>query len=102
MEDSIFDKLTLEISEELNPISSPVFDDEVPENLSLSLYKTKKFPGLFALCHLTQMPAKSLIIKALELGFTYLDQSKLMQSTELTKSTLKKPRIHEVILLLEI
>src|ERR1700679_1023119 len=84
MEDSIFNKPTLEISEELSAISSPVFNDEVPKNLSLSLYKTDKIPGLFALRHVNQMAAKSQIIKALELGFAYLHQSKLMQSTELT------------------
>src|SRR6202050_1274683 len=100
MEDSIFDKPTLEISEELSAISSPVFDDEVPEHLSLCLYKTDKIPGLFALRHINQMAAKSQIIKALELAFTHLHRSKLTQSTELTRSTLKKPRIHEVILLL--
>ena len=40
MEDSIFDKPTVEIFEELSAIFSPVFDDKVPEHLSLSLYKT--------------------------------------------------------------
>ena len=59
MEDSIFDKPTLEISDELSPVSRPVFDDEVPENLTLSLYKTNKIPGLFALHHVNQMVAKS-------------------------------------------
>ena len=59
IEDSIFDKPTLKISEELSTISSPVFDDKIPENLSLSLYKTEKIPGLFALCHVNQMAAKS-------------------------------------------
>src|ERR1700677_4398253 len=47
------------------------------------------------------MVAKSRIIKALELAFAHLRQTKLTQSAELTRSTLKKPRIHEVILLLE-
>ena len=50
---------TLEISEELNAISSLVFDDEVPENLTLSLYKTEKIPGLFTLHHINQIVAKS-------------------------------------------
>ena len=59
MEDSIFDKPTLEISDDLSPVSSPVFDDEVPDNLSVALYKTDKIPGLFALRHINQMPAKS-------------------------------------------
>src|ERR1700676_642309 len=101
MEDSIFNKPTLEISEELSAISSPVFDDKVPEHLSLCLYKTDKIPGLFALHHVNQMAAKSRIIKALELAFAHLRRSKLTQSAELMRSTLKKPRIHEVILLLE-
>src|ERR1700723_4182037 len=52
MEDSIFDKPTLEISDDLSPVSSPVFDDEVPDNLSVALYKTDKIPGLFALRHI--------------------------------------------------
>ena len=72
MEDSIFDKPTLEISNDLSPVSSPVFDDEVPENLSVALYRTDKILGLFALRHINQMVAKSQIIKALELAFAYL------------------------------
>src|ERR1700734_3332746 len=91
----------LEISDELSPVSRPVFDDEVPENLNVSLYKTDKIPGLFALRHINQMAVKSRIIKALDLAFAYLHQTKLTQSAELTRSTLKKPRIYEVILLLE-
>ena len=101
MDDSIFDRPTLEISEELSAISSLVFDNEVPENLTLSLYKTEKIPGLFTLCHINQIVAKSQIIKALELAFSYLCRLKLMQSAEFTQSTLKKPRIQKVILLLE-
>ena len=101
MEDSIFNKSTLKISNDLSPVSSLVFDDEVSENLSVALYKTNKSSGLFALCHVNQRVAKSRIIKALELAFTYLCQSKLTQSTELTWSTLKKPRIYKVILLLK-
>src|ERR1700689_1600842 len=101
MEDSIFDKPTLEISNDLSPVSSPVFDDEVPDNISVALYKTDKILGLFALCHVNQMPAKSQIIKALSLAFAYLHRTKLTQSAELTQSTLKKPRIYEVVLLLE-
>jgi len=84
MDNSIFNGPTLEISEELSAISSPVLDDEVPENLTLSLYKTKKIPGLFTLCHINQITAKCQIIKALELAFSYLCRSKLMQSAELT------------------
>ena len=59
MEDSIFDKPTLEISDDLSPVSSPVYDDEVPENLSLALYKTEKILGLFAFCDVNQTAAKS-------------------------------------------
>ena len=59
VEDSIFNKPTLEISDDLSPVSSPVFDDEVPENLSLTLYKTEKIPGLFTFRHINQMAAKS-------------------------------------------
>ena len=101
MEDSIFDKPTLEISDDLSPVSSPVFDDEVPDNLSVALYKTDKIPGLFAFRHVNQMQAKSRIITALSLAFAYLRRTKLTQSAELTRSTLKKPRIHEVVLLLD-
>src|ERR1700677_2539662 len=96
MEDSIFDKPTLEISEELSAISKPVFDSEVPEHLSLCLYKTDKIPGLFALCHVNQMAAKSRIVKALELASHHHRRPSLTQSAELRRSTLKKPRIHEV------
>src|ERR1700683_1499652 len=101
LEDSIFDRPTLDISEELDAISNPVFEDGVPETLTLCLYKTEKIPGLFALCHINQIVAKAQIIKALELAYSYLCRSKLKQSAELTQSTLKKPRVHEVILLLE-
>src|ERR1700677_2753362 len=47
------------------------------------------------------MAAKSRIIKALELAFAHLRCSKVMQSAELTRSTLKKPRMYKVSLLLE-
>jgi hypothetical protein len=72
MEDSIFDKPALEISDNLSPVSRPVFDDEVPENLNVALYKTDKIPGLLALRHPNQILAESQIIKALDLAFTYL------------------------------
>src|SRR6202050_4048029 len=84
MENSIFNKPTLEISDNLSPVSSPVFDDEVPNNLSVALYKTDKILGLFALCHVNQMLAKSRIITALSLAFAYLRRTKLTQSAELT------------------
>ena len=72
MEDSIFHKPTLEISNDLSPVSSLVFDDEVLDNLSVALYKTDKILGLFTLHHVNEMPAKSRIIKALSLAFAYL------------------------------
>src|SRR6202167_1892973 len=80
MENSIFDKPALEISDDLSPVSSPVFDNEVPENLSVALYKTDKILGLFALRHVNQMAAKFRIIKALGLAFAYLRRTKLTQS----------------------
>ena len=101
LEDSIFGKPALEISDELNPISSPVFEDEVPENMNLSLYKTEKIPRLFALRHVNQILAKAQIIKALELAYSHLWRAKLRQSAQLTWTILKKPRIYEVILLLK-
>ena len=101
LEDSIFDRPMLEISEELNTISNPVSEDEVPDSLTCSLYRTEKIPGLFSLRHINQIVAKAWIIKALELAYSYLRRSKLKQSAELTQSTLKKPRVHKAILLLE-
>ena len=101
MEDSISYRSTLEISEELDAISIPVFVNEVPENLTFSLYKTENIPRLFALRHVSQVAAQPRIIKALELAYSHLRRSKLKQSAELTPPTLKKPRIHEVIILLE-
>jgi hypothetical protein len=44
---------------------------------------------------------KPSIIKALKLAYSYLRRSKLRQSVELSRSILKKPRIHEVSSLLE-
>jgi hypothetical protein len=101
MEDSISYRSTLEISEELDAISIPVFVNEVPENLTFSLYKTENIPRLFALRHVSQVAAQPRIIKALELAYSHLRRSKLKQSAELTPPTLKKPRIHEVVILLE-
>ena len=101
LEDSFSNRPMLEISEELNTISNPVFEEGVPESLTSSLYRTEKIPGLFTLCHVNQIVAKARIIKALELAYSYLCRSKLKQSAELTRSTLKKPRVHEVILLLK-
>ena len=47
------------------------------------------------------MVAKARIIKALELGFNHLRCNKLNVSAELTRTILRKPRIHEVIIQLE-
>ena len=47
------------------------------------------------------MAAKGRIIKALYLEYIHLRRSKLKVSAELTRATLRKPRIHEVILQLE-
>ena len=101
MEDSIFYRPMLEISEELDAISIPVFVNEVPENLTFSLYKTENIPRLFALRHVSQVAAQPRIIKALELAYSHLRRSKLKHSAELAPPTLKKPRIHEVVILLE-
>jgi hypothetical protein len=101
MEDSIFYRPTLEISEELNAISIPVFVNEVPENLTFSLYKTENIPRLFDLRHVSQVAAQPRIIKALEFAYSHLRRLKLKQSAELAPPTLKKPRIHEVVILLE-
>src|ERR1700683_3526517 len=91
MEDSIFYRPTLEISEELNAISIPVFVNEVPENLNFSLYKTENIPRLFDLRHVSQVAAQPRIIKALELAYSHLRRSKLKQSAELAPPTLKNP-----------
>ena len=47
------------------------------------------------------MAAKARIIKALELGFNHLRRNNLKVSAELTRTVLRKPRIHEVIIQLE-
>jgi hypothetical protein len=47
------------------------------------------------------MVAKAQIIKVLELGFNHLQHNKLRVSAELTHTTLRKPRIHKVILQLK-
>ena len=47
------------------------------------------------------MAAKAQIIQALELGFNHLKCNKLKVSAELTRTILRKPRIHEVIIQFE-
>jgi len=78
-----------------------MYEDRVPENLHPTLYQTENLPGLFALRHINQALAKERIIKAQEFTYTYLCHAKLRQPIELTQAILKKPRILEVILLLE-
>src|ERR1700683_3550597 len=101
MKDSVFYSPMLDISEELDTISVPVFEDEVPENFTFSLYKTENIPRLFTLRHISQVVAQPQIIKAFELAYSHLRRSKLKQSADLAPPTLKKPRVHEIVILLE-
>ena len=98
---SIFGILKLELSEELSAISKPVYKDELPETLHIVPYHSDIIPGSFAFCHVNQMAAKARIIKALELGFNHLRRNKLKVSAELTRTILRKPSIHKVIIQLE-
>ena len=91
----------MELSEELSAVSKPVYEDELPEILHIAPYHSDLIPGSFAFCHINQMVAKARIIKALELGFNHLRCNKLNVSAELTRTILRKPRIHEVIIQLE-
>jgi len=97
----LFNVPELEAPKELTPVANPIYEDEVPENLHPALYQTENLPGLFALHHVNQAPAKERIIKAQEFAFLYLRHTKFRQPVELTRAILKKPRIFEVILLLE-
>jgi hypothetical protein len=96
-DDSIFRKPDLRISEELSPITKPLYKEDVLEELNLSNYSSEDIPKLFTIRHCNQMPAKARIIKALALGHQYLQRAKLRQSPELTRSTVKKPKINEVL-----
>ena len=98
---SIFGVPMLELSKELSPISKPVYKDELPENIHMVPYHSNIIPGSFAFCHVNQMAAKAQIIKALGLGYDYLQHNKLKVSAELACKVLNKPRIHKVILQLE-
>ena len=49
----------LEEPKELTPVANPIYEDEVPENLHPALYQTENLPGLFALRHVNQAPAKA-------------------------------------------
>src|ERR1700720_4775199 len=100
-EDSIFDKPKLEVSPQLTAFSKPIFEDEIPEELSVGTYHSKEIPGLYALRHGNKMQGKARIIKAIELGVNYLHCLKLKHSVELSRPMLRKPRIFEVILELE-
>ena len=62
-EDSIFDKPKLELSPELTAFSKPIFEDEIPEELSVGTYHSEQIPGLYALRHSKQMQGKARIIK---------------------------------------
>ena len=73
---SIFGIPTLELSEELIPVSTPVYEDELPENIYTAPYRSDLIPGSFAFRHVNQMAAKGRIIMALELGYNPLRHSK--------------------------
>jgi hypothetical protein len=87
----LFNIPELEAPKELTPVANLIYEDKILENL----------PGLFALRHVNQAAAKERIIKAQEFAYTYLCRAKLRQPFELMWVILKKPRILEVILLLE-
>jgi hypothetical protein len=97
----LFNIPKIEVPEELTPVANPVYEDEVPDKLYLSLCQTENLPGLFALHHVSQAAAKDQIIKAQELAYAYLHRAKLRQTVELSRTILKKPKIFEVISLLE-
>jgi hypothetical protein len=82
-------------------VANLIYEDEVPENLHPALYQMENLPGLFALCHVNQAAAQKRIIKVQEFTYTDLCRAKLRQAFELTHMILRKPRILEVILLLE-
>jgi hypothetical protein len=55
----LFNIPKMEVPEELTLVANPVYKDEVPEKLHLSLCQTENLPGLFALCHISQAAAKN-------------------------------------------
>ena len=59
MGNSIFGVQTLELSEELTPISMPVYKDELLENIYAVPYCSNLIPGSFAFRHVNQMAAKA-------------------------------------------
>ena len=98
---SIFYIPKLKLSKDLTPVSSPVYKDELPENVYCVPYQSGLIPGSFTFRNNNRIVAKAQISQALELGYNCLWHNKLTVLAELTSITLKKPRIHEVILLLE-
>src|SRR5882762_1501118 len=84
----LFNIPELEASKELTLVANPIYEDE-------------DLPGLFALCHVNQVMAKERVIKAQEFAYSYLHHAKLRQAFELVHVILRKPRILEVILLLD-
>ena len=94
---SIFGVPKLELSEELSTVSKSVYKDKLLENIHIVPYRSNIMPGQFTFCHINQMAAKAQILKALELGFNHLRCNKLKVSAELTRTILRKPRIHKVI-----
>src|ERR1700722_19590558 len=67
-EDSIFNKPKLKLSPELTAFLKPIFEDEIPEELSVGTYHSEEIPGLYALCPCNQVQGKAKIIKAIELS----------------------------------
>ena len=53
----------IELSEELIPVSNPIYKDELPENVHTMHYRTDIIPGSFAFHHVNQMVAKAQIIR---------------------------------------
>jgi hypothetical protein len=100
MGNSIFGIPRLELTK-VSTISKPVYKDKLLKNVHITPYHSNIIPGSFTFHHISQMAAKTQIIKALELGFNHLQRNKLKVSAELTCTILRKLRIHEVILQLE-
>jgi hypothetical protein len=99
VDDSIFEQLRLRVPMGLVPISSLIFDGDAPKTLCRGLlYSTNELLGLYASQDYRQKKAKARIGKAIKLGYHYLCWRKLRQSTELTCSILKCPRLQEVIM----
>src|SRR6267154_2523740 len=78
----LFNTPELEAPKELIPVANLIYEDEVPENLHPTLYQMENLPGLFALRHVNQAPAKERIIRAQEFAYIYLRCAKLRQPVE--------------------